>query len=143
MQGDLDLFFANYSRNQRHKTPIKDLIDGAVLQTSNESFDFNGESDLDLEYAMTLVNPQRVTLYQVGDLVEGASFNNFLDAIDGSYCTYEGGDDPTQDASYPDPYGGYQGPQKCGGNCKPINPIASSPNIDRASLHRFRRNKSH
>ncbi len=39
----------------------------------------------------------------------GASFNNFLDGIDGSYCTYEGGDDPSQDGIYPDPYGGYQG----------------------------------
>ena len=39
----------------------------------------------------------------------GASFNNLLDALDGSYCTYEGGDDPTQDGIYPDPYGGYQG----------------------------------
>ena len=81
------------------------------------SFGFNGESDLDLEYAMTLVYPQQVTLYQVGDLVEGASFNTFLDAIDGSYCTYEGGDDPDpyNDPVYPDPYGGYQGPKNCGG----------------------------
>lgn len=86
------------------------------MQTTNQGFQFNGESDLDLEYAMTLVNPQPVTLYQVGDDVEGASFNNFLDAIDGSYCTYQGGDDPTQDAVYPDPYpGGYTGPQNCGG----------------------------
>jgi hypothetical protein len=41
-----------------------------------------------------IVNPQRVTLYQVGDIYEGASFNNFLDAIDGSYCTSGGGDNP-------------------------------------------------
>ena len=39
----------------------------------------------------------------------GASFNNFLDALDGTFCTFEGGDDPTQDGIYPDPYGGYQG----------------------------------
>ena len=65
---------------------------------------------------MTLVNPQKVTLYQVGDLVEGASFNNFLDAIDGSYCTSNGGDDILQDAKYPDPFpGGYTGPENCGG----------------------------
>lgn len=38
-----------------------------------------------------------------------------MDAIDGSYCTYDGGDDPTQDGVYPDPYGGYQGPENCGG----------------------------
>ena len=116
MQGDLDLFFANFSTNQVQRTPTTDLIDGAVVQTTNRSFEYNGESDLDLEYAMTLVNPQKVTLYQAGDLVEGASFNNFLDAIDGSYCTYEGGDDPTQDAVYPDTEpGGYTGPENCGG----------------------------
>lgn len=40
----------------------------------------------------------------------GASFNNFLDAIDGSYCTFEGGDDPSQDGIYPDTQpGGYAG----------------------------------
>lgn len=115
LQGDLDLFFANFSKNQVQKTPTFDSIDGGVLQTTEESFEYNGESDLDLEYAMTLVNPQPVTLYQAGDLIEGASFNNFLDAIDGSYCTYEGGDDPTQDAVYPDPFGGYEGPENCGG----------------------------
>ncbi len=116
LQGDLDLFFSNFSKRQVQRTPTTDLIDGAVVQTTRESFGFNGESDLDLEYAMTLVNPQKVTLYQVGDLVEGASFNNFLDAIDGSYCSYEGGDDPTQDGIYPDPLpGGYTGPENCGG----------------------------
>ena len=116
LQADLDLFFANFSKNQVQRTPITDLIDGAIVQTTQQGFGFNGESDLDLEYAMALVNPQPVTLYQVGDLVEGASFNNFLDAIDASYCSYLGGDDPTQDATYPDPLaGGYKGPQNCGG----------------------------
>ena len=113
---DLDLFFKNFSSSQVGDRPVTDLIDGAVNQQTNMSFNFNGESDLDLEYALTLVYPQPVTLYQVGDLVEGASFNNFLDAIDGSYCTYEGGDDPSQDAVYPDPLpGGYKGPENCGG----------------------------
>ena len=42
-----------------------------VLQTIVEDFGFNGESDLDLQYAMTLTNPQNVTLLQTGDLVEG------------------------------------------------------------------------
>jgi hypothetical protein len=35
----------------------------------------------------------------------GASFNNFLDAIDASYCTFDGGDDPAVDGSYPNPTG--------------------------------------
>lgn len=116
LQGDLDLFFANFSTNQVQRTPTTDLIDGATVQTTNRGFAFNGESDLDLEYAMALVNPQPVTLYQTGDNVEGASFNNFLDAIDGSYCSFQGGDDPTQDSVYPDPFpGGYKGPENCGG----------------------------
>lgn len=102
LPGDLDLFFNNFSEALVGERPTFDSIDGGVLQTIVESFSYNGESDLDLEYAMTLVFPQTVTLYQVGDLVEGASFNNFLDGIDASYCTFEGGDDPVYDATYPD-----------------------------------------
>ena len=64
---------------------------------------------------MTLTNPQPVLLLQTGDLVEGAGFDNWLDAVDKSFCTFEGklmhyqvierkilitfvtgGDDPTQ-----------------------------------------------
>lgn len=85
----------------------------AVVQTTNQSFAFNGESDLDLEYAMALTNPQTVTLFQVGDAVQGntscyakpafiltlsfigGSFGNWLDAVDGSFCTFKGGDDPS------------------------------------------------
>ena len=67
-----------------------------VDQTNMTGFNFNGESDLDLQYAFGLTNPQPILLLQTGDLVEGASFNNWLDAVDGSFCTFEGGDDPTQ-----------------------------------------------
>ena len=78
-----------------------------------------GESDLDLEYAMTLANPIPVTLYQVGDEYIGgrspcpvinparprltthsASFNTFLDALDASYCTYQGGDGKTKSSNF-------------------------------------------
>jgi tripeptidyl-peptidase-1 len=112
---DLDLFFKNFSTKQVGDRPITDLIDGAIVQQTTMGFGDNGESDLDLQYAMTLVYPQKVTLYQVGDLVEGGSFNNFLDAIDASYCSYEGGDDPTQDGIYPDVNaGGYKGAEDCG-----------------------------
>lgn len=47
------------------------LLLPAIVQTSDQSFDFNGESDLDLEYAMGLTNPQPITLLQTGDDVEG------------------------------------------------------------------------
>lgn len=74
----------------------------ATVQTEDIGFGYNGESDLDLQYAMALVGKsQPVSLYQVGDLATGASFNNLLDALDGSYCTFEGGDDPYQDGFYP------------------------------------------
>ncbi|GJJ12900.1 hypothetical protein Clacol_007146 [Clathrus columnatus] len=107
-------------------TPTLVSIDGGVAQTKEQSFDFNGESDLDLEYGMTLVNPQKVTLYQAGDLVEGASFNNLLDALDGSYCTFDGGDDPTEDGIYPDKAkGGFDEPESCG-IAKPANVISTS-----------------
>ena len=43
-----------------------------MSQTIEQDFNTNGEADLDLEYAMALVGKtQPVTLYQVGDLVEG------------------------------------------------------------------------
>jgi hypothetical protein len=45
----------------------------AVVQTTSQSFDFNGESDLDLQYAMGLTAPQPITLLQTGDIVEGKS----------------------------------------------------------------------
>ena len=83
---DLDLFFGNFSPRAVGTRPILDSIDGGIVQQTNMSFNFNGESDLDLEYGMSLVVPQKVTLYQTGDDVEGASFNNFLDAIDVSFC---------------------------------------------------------
>ncbi|KAJ3981324.1 subtilisin-like protein [Lentinula detonsa] len=115
LAGDLDLFFSNFSPSLVGVRPKTVLIDGAVVQTTNQSFDFNGESDLDLEYGMALVNPQTVTLLQTGDLVEGAGFDNWLDAVDGSFCTFEGGDDPTQDGIYPDPLpGGFKGAESCG-----------------------------
>lgn len=41
-------------------------------QTTYQGFDYNGESDLDLQYGMSLVTgEQTVTLYQTGDMVEG------------------------------------------------------------------------
>ena len=46
-----------------------------VVQTIQEEFDYNGESNLDLQYAMNLVNlvgsEQDVILYQVGDIPQG------------------------------------------------------------------------
>ncbi|KAH9034857.1 subtilisin-like protein, partial [Lactarius pseudohatsudake] len=118
---DLDLFFQNFSSTQIGQRPTIVSIDGGksqftcVVQTTSQSFNFNGESDLDLEYAMVLTNPQPITLLQTGDLVEGAGFDNWLDAVDQSFCTFQGGDDPNQDGIYPDTLpGGFNQPESCG-----------------------------
>ncbi|KAL9111665.1 MAG: hypothetical protein Q9227_003939 [Pyrenula ochraceoflavens] len=103
-QSDLDLFYSTYGTNVPvGTTPTFAAIDGGFYDPSSPEAD-PSESDLDLEYATSLVYPQSVTLYQVGDASAGdpATNNNFLDALDASYCTYKGGDDPDFDARYPD-----------------------------------------
>ncbi|KAG9312229.1 peptidase S8/S53 domain-containing protein [Chiua virens] len=135
-QDDLNLFASKFSPDLNGVSPNMVSIDGGAL-SSQKSININitVESDLDLEYAMNLVTKaQNVTLYQVGDLVGGGSFNNFLDALDSFYCTFEGGDDPTQDTIYPDKQpGGYSGPKACG-TVKPANVISTSYSDDEADL---------
>lgn len=43
LPSDLDLFFQNFSTKQVGNRPIFDSIDGGVLQTIEESFDYNGK----------------------------------------------------------------------------------------------------
>ncbi|OAA60408.1 protease s8 tripeptidyl peptidase [Niveomyces insectorum RCEF 264] len=104
LQSDLNLYFSQFQPSLQGKGPRVQLLDNAVLQTTNQSFNFNGESALDLEFAMALIFPQTATLFQVGDLDQGASFNNFLDSIDGSYCAFAGGGstNPNVDGQYSD-----------------------------------------
>lgn len=87
---------------------------------------------------MTLVtSAQEITLNLDGGMVKGVSFNNFLDAIDGSYRTFEGGDDPTQDGICPDPYeGGYECHEACG-TAKPTYVISTSYSYNEAGLTPF------
>ena len=152
LKSDLEMFARNYSTDLIGKEPKMVSIDGGeilfpdcgamlssiyiflgYIQTTNQSFDTNGESNLDFQYGMSLVTgKQNVTLYQIDDGIASkispcvpsrtshnccgadSSFNDFLDAIDGSYCTFDGGDDPTQDGTYPDPQpGGYKGMYIC------------------------------
>jgi tripeptidyl-peptidase-1 len=129
LQADLDIYFEQFLPQLSGKSPITKFIDGAVLQTTNQSFNFNGESALDLEFAMALIFPQQVTLFQVGDLTNGGSFNNFLDAVDGSYCTFQGGDstNPNLDGQYP------SNVKDCGGEA-PTNVISTSYGSNEADL---------
>lgn len=110
---DLDMFFGIYAKSLVGQRPVNKSIDGGVLvlDQAHRIPTYNAESDLDLQYAMTLVAPQPVNLYQTGDPIVSGSFNTFLDALDSSYCK---GDDPNQDPLYPDKQpGGYKG-NSCG-----------------------------
>ncbi|KAJ5040232.1 uncharacterized protein L3040_005893 [Drepanopeziza brunnea f. sp. 'multigermtubi'] len=136
LQSDLDLFFKQFTPGLTVTQPNVNLIDGAIVQQTNKSFNFNGESALDLEFAMALVAPQSVTVYQVGDIVSGGSFNNFLDAIDASYCSFDGGDskDPSIDGQYPsNQKGGFQGEESCG-SFQSTNVISTSYGSNEADL---------
>ncbi|EON95925.1 putative subtilisin-like protein [Phaeoacremonium minimum UCRPA7] len=128
LQKDLNLYFQQFETRLDGKSPIVQLLDNGVLQTQNQSFSFNGESALDLEFAMALIFPQQATLFQVGDLVQGASFNNFLDSIDASFCTFQGGNskDPNVDAQYASRVG-------CGTH-SPTNVISTSYGYNEGDL---------
>ena len=79
-----------------------------------------GESDLDFQISYPIIYPQNSILFQTDDIYYATGqqpsqgfLNTFLDAIDGSYCTYsafgETGDS-TIDPKYPDPNrNGFQG----------------------------------
>ncbi|MCJ1310955.1 hypothetical protein MMC25_004624 [Agyrium rufum] len=125
-QKDLNLFFANFTPNIPKGThPKPAFIDGAEAPVPVD--EAGGESDLDFELAYPLIYPQTITLYQTDDInvatkpneTTDGGFNTFLDALDGSYCSYcafgECGDDPVLDPPYPDPFpGGYKGQLQCG-----------------------------
>ncbi|KAK6439473.1 hypothetical protein LTR95_004324 [Oleoguttula sp. CCFEE 5521] len=136
-QVDLTEFFvtfANYIPPLTH--PKLDSIDGGLAPSAYAG----GESDLGLspyfQISYPLIWPQNSILYQTDDIfyatgVEGGGgfLNTFLDAIDGSYCTYsaygETGDSSI-DPVYPDPILlGYQGTRQCG-VYKPTNVISIS-----------------
>jgi tripeptidyl-peptidase-1 len=79
---------------------------------------------LDLSLVYPLVYPQEVQLFQTDDdptennYIYGGFFNNFLDAIDGSYCNFTAfgqTGNSAIDPQYPDPApGGYKGSLQCG-----------------------------
>ncbi|KAK4539363.1 hypothetical protein LTR36_010993 [Oleoguttula mirabilis] len=137
-QEDLNLFFANYTPYIPNGThPTLDSIDGGSAPVTNLS-EAGGESSLDLQLAYPLIYPQRITLFQTDDInystgnitiSSSGGYNTWLDAIDGSYCSYtaygETGDSPI-DPTYPDPLpGGYNGQLQCG-VYKPTNVMSVS-----------------
>ncbi|CAK7236917.1 hypothetical protein SCUCBS95973_009771 [Sporothrix curviconia] len=128
LQSDLDLYFSQFQPKLQGKSPIIKLLDNAVIQTTNQSFSFNGESALDLEFAMALIFPQQATLFQVGDLVQGGSFNNLLDSLDGSYCAFDGGGSTNAAVD-----GQYSNAVNCG-TAAPTNVISTSYSYNEGDL---------
>ncbi|KAJ6489762.1 subtilisin-like protein [Mycena sanguinolenta] len=125
LQSDLDTFFANFSPSLVGKSPLLVSIDGGIVDAVNGTD--VGEDGWVLQYTMALVEPQPVTMLQVGDLITGGfiSFNEWLDAVDGSYCTFEGGDDFAFDPQFPNlPIGDFQ-EHSCG-TVKPPYVISNS-----------------
>lgn len=141
---DLDVYYSRFYPEIPNGTyPIEKNIDGA-FGASKSTAAAGAESDLDFEAAQPLIWPQKTILFQTDDefyeLNETSAdtritgfFNNFFDAIDGSYCTFsaynETGNCVTKDCldpSYPDPNpGGYQGQLQCG-VYEPTNVISIS-----------------
>jgi tripeptidyl-peptidase-1 len=97
---DLPLFFKNFTSPQipADTTPEFISIDGGLMANATTVSQGSGvESALDFQSAYSIIYPQKLRLYQVGDGINMDSvgtFNIFLDALDESYCTYEGGDQP-------------------------------------------------
>lgn len=156
-KGDLDTFFATLHSHIPNGTyPQERLINGAVgpvedVPGYNKSR-AGVEADMDIEATWPLIWPQNIVLFQTDDEfyeVDQTSpdtpylgfWNAFLDAIDGSYCTYsaynETGDctrPECLDPLYPDPNpSGYKGQLQCG-VYRPTNVISISYSGGEADL---------
>ncbi|KAH8812884.1 Pro-kumamolisin, activation domain-containing protein [Xylogone sp. PMI_703] len=134
---DLDAYFGQYAPELVGERPIEISIDGGAEQPFIENPSLQGGPNLDLMNTMVLVAPQKVSLLQAGDNIQSASFNTVLDALDASYCTYDGGDDPTFDPVYPDlQAGGYNGTKSCG-IMKPPAVLSTAVSLNEAQLTPF------
>lgn len=107
--------------------PELKAIDGAKAP-SNSTLNAGAESNLDFQISYPIIWPQNSILFQTDDLVYEKNYtyqgflNNFLDAIDGSYCSEQSDLDPP----YPHNVdGGYKGKLQCG-VYKPTNVISIS-----------------
>ncbi|EIW57555.1 subtilisin-like protein [Trametes versicolor FP-101664 SS1] len=115
---DLTLFLQKFNPDAAGILPAFQPID---LDSDTPDFnetdpDFISEPDLDFELVMGLISPQQpVQLFQVGG---SGSINFLLDAFDGGFCSFDGGDDPDID-------GPLDVTEDCGGT-KPANVISVS-----------------
>lgn len=118
-QEDLDQFYKSYATNiPAGWGPNINLINwGDQKPNTTEA---GGEAALDHQVAIPVIYPQGIELYQTHtnyNSEQRGLFNQFLDAVDGEYCTYKGGDDPNVDGVTPN--------QACG-TLTPANVISIS-----------------
>ena len=79
IEADLDAFFGNFTPAAVGQRPIfKSVNSGSIDINDPTNFSNNGESNLDLQYGMDLVYPQKVTLYQMGTMNKDASDADFI-----------------------------------------------------------------
>ncbi|GAM43459.1 hypothetical protein TCE0_050f18291 [Talaromyces pinophilus] len=141
-QEDLDLFFATvYPKIPVGTSPTLKGVDGASAPAPVQSA--GPESDLDFQIAYPIIWPQNTILFQTDDANYESNYtyegflNNFLDAIDGSYCTFSDygiTGNTVDDPPYPDPAAnGYKGSLQCG-VYEPTNVISISYGGDEISL---------
>lgn len=109
---DLNRFYATYAQFIPKGTKPEDYI----INGAEESAQYiAGEANLDLQMAYPITYPQKIAFFQTpSNTLFGGLANDFLDAVDASYCTFDGGDDPDYDYIYPLFGGGFQGPAMCG-----------------------------
>ena len=78
-EADLDAFFRNYTPAAVGQRPIFKSVNGGSIDIDNTTdLENNLESNLDLQFGMDLVYPQKVTLYQVGTPNYDASDAEFI-----------------------------------------------------------------
>lgn len=119
-QSDLNLFYGKYATNiPKGFGPTIHYID--FNGNNPDGSDAQGEAALDFDMALPIVYPQGSVLYQTNSNFDGQThlgfINQFLDAVDGTYCTSGGGDDPDVDGTTPN--------ESCG-DFKPANVISFS-----------------
>ncbi|KAJ4268919.1 hypothetical protein NW762_002990 [Fusarium torreyae] len=130
-QADLNDFWAKYAQFiPKGTTPKVNSINGAKAIGE----EVEGEELLDIQMAYPIVYPQTVTMFQTPYSNGGGLLNDFLDAVDASYCKYDGGDDPEFDPKFPQ-FMGWQGPAMCG-TYKVTNVVSISFAVDETSLSR-------
>lgn len=133
-QADLDDFFLTFARGIPTGThPVFSPVDGGIPPVPVTAA--GPESDLDFQVSYPILWPQNSVLFQTDDLPTELDYtyvgflNNFLDAIDGSYCYAEGAPQFKEgniDPPYPDSKpSGYLGNLQCGAY-KPTNVISIS-----------------